>query len=70
MVEEKKKKKKYYKKKIERCQKLGAEKFKKAVFALEKLKFKIIKTEFFKISYNYIKITIKIQFSFLYFSET
>ena len=41
MVEENEKGKKYYKKKIERCKKLGAEKFKKAVFALEKLKFKI-----------------------------
>ncbi len=38
--------KEYYKKKIERCEKLGAIKFQKIVFKVEKLKYKIIKKIF------------------------
>ncbi len=46
MIEESEKEKKYYKKKIKLCKKLGAEKFKKIVFKVEKIKFKIIKKYF------------------------
>ena len=53
MIEENEKGKKYYKKKIERCKKLGAEKFQKAVFALERLKFKVLKKYFPNYLKNY-----------------
>lgn len=51
MKEENEKGKKYYKKKIEKCKKLGAERFQKIVFGVERIKFKVIK----KCFPNYLK---------------